>query len=151
MTGPAFNFMSLFRQGLSVCSAISCRQGDRRCIKKKEFKKANRLKLIAGEFLNVAFIDGGEVVSASGWETSVSSLTPTSAIMHDAYTSIIKKKKKIAEKTSDEDVQKLKKEVSEQIHCDSFCMPKKLPFSEKNQNYFIYFLEIIFSLKKQCF
>ena len=85
----------LFRQGLSVCSAISCRQGDRRCIKKKkEFKKANRLKLIAGEFLNVAVIDGGEVVSASGWETSVSNLTPTSAIMYDAYTSIIKKIKK---------------------------------------------------------
>ena len=60
-------------------------------LKKKEFKKANRLKLIAGEFLNVAVIDGGEVVSASGWETSVSSLTPTSAIMYDAYTSIIKK------------------------------------------------------------
>ena len=91
------------------------------------------------------------MVSASGWETSVSSLTPTSAIMYDAYTSIIKKIKKIAEKTSDEDVQKLKKEVSEQILCDCFYMPKKLPFSEKNQNYFIYFLEIIFSLKKQCF
>ena len=89
------------------------------------------------------------MVSASGWETSVSSLTPTSAIMYDAYTSIIKNKK-IAEKTSD-DVQKLKKEVSEQIHCDSFCMPKKPSFSEKNQNYFIYFLEIIFSLKKLCF
>ena len=88
--------MSLFKQGLSVCSAISCRQGDWRCIKKKkkEFKKANRLKLIAGEFLNVAFIDGYEVVSASGWETSVSSLTPTSAIVYDAYTSIIKKIKK---------------------------------------------------------
>ena len=35
---------------------------------------------------------GGRVVSASGSETSVSSLTPTSAIIYDAYTSIIKKK-----------------------------------------------------------
>ena len=37
---------------------------------------------------------GGRVVSASGSETSVSSSTPTSAIIYDAYTSIIKKKKK---------------------------------------------------------
>ena len=34
------------------------------------------------------------MVSASGSETSVSSATPTSAIIYDAYTSIIKKKKK---------------------------------------------------------
>ena len=33
---------------------------------------------------------GGRVVSASGLETSVSSSTPTSAIIYDAYTSIIK-------------------------------------------------------------
>ena len=71
-------------------------------------------------------------------------------MMHISYF-YNKKNKQIAEKTSDEDVQKLKKGVSEQIHCDSFCMPKKLSFSEKNQNYFIYILEIIFSLKKQCF
>ena len=35
---------------------------------------------------------GGRVVSASGSETSVSSSTPTSAIIYDAYTSITKKK-----------------------------------------------------------
>ena len=34
---------------------------------------------------------GGRVVSASGSETSVSSSTPTSAIIYDAYTSILKK------------------------------------------------------------
>ena len=34
----------------------------------------------------------GRVVSASDSETSVSSSTPTSAIIYDAYTSIIKKK-----------------------------------------------------------
>ena len=44
----------------------------------------------------------------------------------------------------------MKKGVSEQINYDIFCMLMKLSFSEKNQNYFIYF-EIIFSLKKQCF
>ena len=38
---------------------------------------------------------GGRVVSASDSETSVSSSTPTSAIIYDAYNSIIKKKKKI--------------------------------------------------------
>ena len=32
------------------------------------------------------------MVSASGSETSVSTSTPTSAIIYDAYTSIIKKK-----------------------------------------------------------
>ena len=37
---------------------------------------------------------GGRVVSASGSETSVSSSMPTSATIYDAYTSIIKKKKK---------------------------------------------------------
>ena len=37
---------------------------------------------------------GGRVVSASGSETSVSSSMPTSAIVYDAYTSIIKKKNK---------------------------------------------------------
>ena len=36
---------------------------------------------------------GGRVVSASDSETSVSSSTPTSAIIYDAYTSIIKKLK----------------------------------------------------------
>ena len=35
---------------------------------------------------------GGRVVSASGSETSVSSSTPTSAIIYDAYTFIIKKR-----------------------------------------------------------
>ena len=35
---------------------------------------------------------GGRVVSASGSETSVTSSTPTSAIIYDAYTSIIKNK-----------------------------------------------------------
>ena len=34
---------------------------------------------------------GGRLVSASGSETSVSSSTPASAIIYDAYTSIIKK------------------------------------------------------------
>ena len=34
---------------------------------------------------------GGRVVSASGSETSVASSTPASAIIYDAYTSIIKK------------------------------------------------------------
>ena len=34
---------------------------------------------------------GGRVVSASGSETSVSSSTPASAIIYDAYTSIVKK------------------------------------------------------------
>ena len=53
-------------------------------------------------------IDGGRVVSASGWETSVSNSTPSSEIIYYAYTSIIKKNKEIAEKTSDEDVPKLK-------------------------------------------
>ena len=38
-------------------------------------------------------VKGGRVVSASGSETSVSSSMPTSAIIYDAYTSIIKKKK----------------------------------------------------------
>ena len=38
--------------------------------------------------------EGGRVVCASGSKTSVSSLTPTSATIYDAYTSIIKKKKK---------------------------------------------------------
>ena len=37
---------------------------------------------------------GGRVVSAFGLETSVSSSTPTSAIIYDAYSSIIKNKKK---------------------------------------------------------
>ena len=37
---------------------------------------------------------GGRVVSASDSETSVSSSTPTSAIIYDAYNSILKKKKK---------------------------------------------------------
>ena len=37
---------------------------------------------------------GGRVVSASASETSVSNSTPTSAIIYDAYTSIIKKKLK---------------------------------------------------------
>ena len=60
------------------------------------------------EILNVTYTDGGQVVSASGWETSVSNSTPTSEIIYDAYTSIIKKNKEIAEKTLDEDVQKLK-------------------------------------------
>ena len=36
---------------------------------------------------------GGRVVSASGSETSVSSSTPASAIIYDAYTSIVKIKK----------------------------------------------------------
>ena len=36
---------------------------------------------------------GGRVVSASASETSVSSSMPTSAIIYDAYTSIIKIKK----------------------------------------------------------
>ena len=35
------------------------------------------MKLIAAEILNVTYTDGGRVVSASGWETSVSNLTPT--------------------------------------------------------------------------
>ena len=35
---------------------------------------------------------GGRMVSASGSETSVSSSTPTSAIIYDAYTYMIKKK-----------------------------------------------------------
>ena len=35
----------------------------------------------------------GRVVSASGSETSDSSLMPTSAIIYDAYTSLIQKKK----------------------------------------------------------
>ena len=56
--------------------------------------------------LNVIHVDGGRVVSVSVSETSVSSSTPTNAIIYDAYTSIIKK---LAEKNSDEDVQKLKK------------------------------------------
>ena len=38
---------------------------------------------------------GGRVVSASGSETSISSSTPASAIIYDAYTSIINKKKNI--------------------------------------------------------
>ena len=54
-------------------------------------------------------VDGGRVVSMSGLETSVSSSTTTNAIIYDAYTSTIKK---IAEKNSDEDVQKLKCNVS---------------------------------------
>ena len=37
---------------------------------------------------------GGRMVSTSGSETSVSSSTPASAIIYDAYTSIIKHKKK---------------------------------------------------------
>ena len=37
---------------------------------------------------------GGRVVSASGTETSISSSTPAGAIIYDACTSIIKKKKK---------------------------------------------------------
>ena len=37
------------------------------------------------------------MVSASGSETSVSSSTPTSAIIYDAYTYIKKKKKKLIE------------------------------------------------------
>ena len=41
---------------------------------------------------------GGRVVSASGSETSVSSSMPTSAIIYDAYTSIIKIKKKFKKK-----------------------------------------------------
>ena len=41
LNGAAFNFASLFRQALSVCSAMSCRQGNRQCNKKKEFKKAS--------------------------------------------------------------------------------------------------------------
>ena len=41
-------------------------------------------------------------------ETSVSNSTPTSEIIYDACTSIIKINKEIAEKTLDEDVQKLK-------------------------------------------
>ena len=36
----------------------------------------------------------GRVVSASDSETSVSSSTPTSAIIYDAYNSILKKKNK---------------------------------------------------------
>ena len=36
---------------------------------------------------------GGRVVCASGSETSVLSSTPASAIIYDAYTSIINKKK----------------------------------------------------------
>ena len=39
------------------------------------------------------------MVSASGSETSVSSSMPTSAIIYDAYTSIIKIKKKNVGKT----------------------------------------------------
>ena len=38
-------------------------------------------------------LGGGRVVCASGSKTSVSSSTPTSATIYDAYTSIIKKKK----------------------------------------------------------
>ena len=34
---------------------------------------------------------GGRVVSASGSETKVTSSTPTSAIIYDAYTSVIKR------------------------------------------------------------
>ena len=49
------------------------------------------MKLIAAEILNVTYINGGRVVSASGWETSVSISTPTREIFYDAYTSIIKK------------------------------------------------------------
>ena len=43
---------------------------------------------------------GGRVVSVSGSETSVSSSTPASAIIYDAYTSIINKKKKKKKKKS---------------------------------------------------
>ena len=39
-------------------------------------------------------MEGGRVVSASGSETSVSSSMPTSAIIYDTYTSIIKEIKK---------------------------------------------------------
>ena len=38
---------------------------------------------------------------------------------------------KLQKKNLDEDVQKVKKGVSEQINCDIFCMPTKLSFSEK--------------------
>ena len=67
------------------------------------------------------------MVSVSGSEPSVLSSTTTNAIICDAYTSIIKK---IEEKNSDEDVQKLKKGVSEKINCDIFSMLTKLSFSE---------------------
>ena len=67
------------------------------------------------------------MVSVSGSEISVLSSTTTNAIICDVYTSIIKK---IVEKNSDEDVQKLKKGVSEKINCDIFCMLTKLSFSE---------------------
>ena len=42
-------------------------------------------------FSETKILNGGQVVSASGSETSVSSSTPTSAIIYDGYTSIIKK------------------------------------------------------------
>ena len=44
--------------------------------------------------INCSAHGGGRVVSASDLETSVSSSTPTSAIIYDAYNSIIKKKLK---------------------------------------------------------
>ena len=43
---------------------------------------------------------GGRVVCASGSKTSVSSSTPTSVTIYDAYTSIKKKKKKKKKKKS---------------------------------------------------
>ena len=44
---------------------------------------------------------GGRVVSAPGSETSVSSSIPTSAIIYDAYISIMKNKKNLIKETRD--------------------------------------------------
>ena len=43
-------------------------------------------------------MDGGRVVSASGSETRDSSSTPASAVIYDAYNSIIKKQKQIGQR-----------------------------------------------------
>ena len=56
------------------------------CVVQQKQKK-NRLKRTSKK--NRCF-GGGRVVSASGSETSVSSSTPASAIIYDAYTSLKK-------------------------------------------------------------
>ena len=75
------------------------------CVKKKKKNLA-----VACEQVNEADAHGGgQVVSASGSETSVWSSTPTSAIIYDAYTSIIykTKKKSVKQKRSFPSVQVL--------------------------------------------
>ena len=72
----------------AIATRFDLAQGSRQatCTKKNitVYSKQQKLTLAHG---------GGRVVSASGSETSVSSSTPASAIIYDAYTSIIKKKK----------------------------------------------------------